>query len=247
MQPAAWLRLRWSSVRPAVIGTALRRLVVATALLCSVAPALAAQIRGRPPAQPNYGWWFSGGAAGVVMGAINDGATQSRWEFGSDPLWQLRGTLEKGLDEATTLGVSVGYGLVDVTLTPFSPIVAPEAPEVVCANGCQAQTELWSLMGQFRSGGGAGFHTFFEGQAGFTGFRNLRTRDSTQAPIGTTRQQLDLSGSLGFGVGYTLSRGFAVTLVQDFGMGWHSKTDLPEGTSRTWRVRNTRGSLRFAF
>jgi hypothetical protein len=30
-------------------------------------------------------------------------------------------------------------------------------------------------------------------------------------------------------------------------MGWHSKADLPEGTSRTWRMRNTRASLRFAF
>jgi hypothetical protein len=247
MQPA-----RQGSRRALPLSTCRKRLVRSIAgaalLLCTTAPALTAQIRGRAPSRPDYGWWFSGGATGVVLGNINDGATQSRWDFGSDPLWQVRGTLEKGVDEATTLGVSLGYGVVDVAVTPFRTITVPEAPNVPCANGCQAQTELWTLMGQFRSGGDRpGFHTFFEGQAGVTGFRNLRTRDSTQAPIGATRQQFDLSGSLGFGFGYTLSRGLAVALVQDFGMGWHSKADLPEGTSRTWRMRNTRASLRFAF
>jgi hypothetical protein len=247
MQPAVRLRPPHPLSRAARFGGTIRRVAAAAFLLGSTASVLSAQIRGRAPVRPDYGWWFSGGASGVVLGAINDGATQSRWDFGSDPLWQLRGTLEKGLDEATTLGVSVGYGVVDLTVTPFRTVSIPEAPQIPCANGCQAQTELWTLMGQFRSGGGAGFHTFFEAQGGVTGFRNLRTRDSTQAKIGATSQQFDLSGTLGFGFGYTLSQGLAVALVQDFGIGWHSKADLPEGLSRTWRVRNTRASLRFAF
>ncbi|MCE2901669.1 MAG: hypothetical protein ACK6DP_09385 [Gemmatimonas sp.] len=248
MQPAGSPRPRLATLVGVLPARRWLRLGGVALLLCATALPLTAQIRGRPPARPDYGWWFSGGASGVVLGSINDGATQSRWDFGSDPLWQVRGTLEKGIDEATTLGVSLGYGVVDLAVTPFRTVTVPEAPQVPCANGCQAQTELWSLMGQFRSGGDRpGFHTFFEGQAGVTGFRNLRTRDSTQAPIGATRQQFDLSGSLGFGFGYALSRGLVATLVQDFGMGWHSEADLPEGTSRTWRMRNTRASLRFAF
>lgn len=78
-----------------------------------------------------------------------------------------------------------------------------------------------------------------------TAFRNLRVKETGDA-IGTKRMQTDLSGTLGGGFGYTLSPGFAITIVQDFGMGWHAKTDLPEGIGRTWRVRTTRASLRFA-
>jgi hypothetical protein len=99
-------------------------------------------------------------------------------------------------------------------------------------------------MAQFRSGGGDGFHTFFEGQGGVNAFRNLRTKDTRQ-PIPGKDLQLDLAGSLGFGFGYTLSPGLVISLVQDFGMGWHAKDNLPEGTSRTYRTRATRASLRF--
>lgn len=224
--------------------------VVATVLASSP---LAAQIRGRPagggPIQgPDAGWWFSGGAGAIVMGDINDGASRSQWRFGPDPLWQLRGTLEKALDEASTLGVSVGYGVVDLRSVPFptNGVVTPIGEPPACLNGCEAQTELWSLMGQFRSGGGRGFHTFFEAQGGMNAFRNLREK-ATGAQFGATGMQMDFAGSLGFGVGYTLSQGFALALVQDFGMGWHSQTDLPPEASRTYRMRTTRATLRFKF
>jgi hypothetical protein len=217
----------------------------------AVLPApLAAQIRGRSPVGnrsrgPSQGWWFSGGVAGLVINDISDGASGKLLRFGSDPLWQLRGTLEKALDPATTLGVSVGRGVVDVAASRLTGTgVVDPAPGSACADACQAQVETWSLMGQFRSGGGNGFHTFFEGQGGVNGFRNLRTKD-TKLPIPGKDMQLDLAGSLGFGFGYTLSRGLVISLVQDFGMGWHARDNLPEGTSRTYRTRATRASVRF--
>jgi len=190
----------------------------------------------------------SGGAAGVVMGAISDGASGKRWSFGSDPLWQLRGTLEKALDVATTLGISAGYGVVDVNVSRLEGTgVVDPFPGAVCVDACDAQLETWQLMGQFRSGGGPGFHTFFEAQGGVNGFRNLRTRDSTAAPIGPSTTQMDFAGSLGFGFGYTLSPGLVLGLVQDFGMGWHSRENLPSDASRTYRTRATRATLRFKF
>lgn len=213
-----------------------------------------AQIRGRPtvggpaPRGPSQGWWVSGGAAGVVMGAMSDGASGKRWSFGSDPLWQLRGTLEKALDMATTLGISAGYGVVDVNVSRLEGTgVVDPFPGAVCVDACDAQLETWQLMGQFRSGGGPGFHTFFEAQGGVNGFRNLRTRDSTAAPIGPSTTQMDVAGSLGFGFGYTLSPGLVLGLVQDFGMGWHSRENLPSDASRTYRTRATRATLRFKF
>lgn len=221
-------------------------------LLASTATPAAAQIRGRPPVGgqmrgPNYGWWFSGGAAGIVMGGINDGATGRRWDFGPDPVWQFRGTLEKATDPASTIGLSAGYGVVDVNLSRLSGTgVLDPLPGAVCPDSCAAQVETWQLMGQFRSGGGPGFHTTFELQGGANGFRNLRTRDTREA-IGSSDLQIDLAGSLGFGFGYTLSPGMVISLVQDFGMGWHAKDNLPDGTSRTYRTRATRAALRFRF
>lgn len=59
--------------------------------------------------------------------------------------------------------------------------------------------------------------------------------------------RVDLTGTIGAGFGYTLSREMHLALVQDYGIGWHDRTGLPEGTGRSWRIRTTRASLRFAF
>ncbi len=221
-------------------------------LLCALglagAPA-GAQIRGRvPSSQGASRWWFSAGAGATTLTDLNDGASGSVWRFGPDPLWQMRGSLERSTDDFTTIGIAAAFGRVDVTVSPLSGAAAgtPKLP-AACAVSCAAETQLWSLMGQFRSGGGTGFHTLFEATGGVTGFRNVRTRDSLAAPIGNASGTVDLSAALGAGFAYPLSQGLVLAVVQDFGMGWHSKTDLPSGTGRTWRIRTTRASLRFSF
>lgn len=228
------------------------RLLLFVALVTSPA-VLPAQIRGGPPMQSGTTrWTVSGGASAVILSDINDGATGSTWKFGSDPLMLYRGSIEKSLDEATTIGISAAYGKADLTLVPFVPIdgaimlngAVPRPAS--CLDGCEAQTDIWQAMAQFRSGGGEGFHTFFEANGGVTTFRNTRTR-SNQIALGKSTGSLDLSGTLGGGFGYTLSQKLAVQLVQDFGIGFHSKEDLPNGTSRSWRIRNTRVALRVAF
>jgi hypothetical protein len=234
----------------------MRALCAAAMATCLTTTTLAAQIRGRPATQaPDAGWWLSGGAAALILNDISDGATRSTWKFGSDPLWQMRGTLEKALDEATTIGISAGYGVVDLALTPMTytaakPPTSPELP-AQCATGCDAQTQLWSLMGQFRSGGASGFHTLFEAAGGVTGFRDMRVRADSAGvagvALGPEKGQYDVSGTLGAGFGFGLSNNLHIALVQEFGMGWHAKTDLPDGVGRTWRVRTTRASLRFGF
>lgn len=230
----------------------LHSLVAVALLLVASAPLAGAQIRGTPAPNPDAKWWFSGGANAAILGDINDGATRSVWKFGSDPLILLRGSIERGLDDATTIGVSVAYGKVDVNLVPFvvaeggTPAPMTDTLPSSCLQGCEAQTDMWSAMAQFRSGGGPGFHTFFEANGGVTSFRNTRTRSDGVA-IGKASGSLDLSGTLGGGFGYTISQGFAITLVQDFGIGYHSKANLPDGVGRSWRIRNTRAALRFAF
>ena len=211
---------------------------------------LGAQLRGRSASQRGAGWWLSAGGGSANVAQINDGATQSRWLFSTDPLWQLRGTLEKGIDEATTIGVAASFGKADLIVERFppstsgTPRVATVPLPTACQISCAAQGELWSLMAQFRSGGGAGFHTSFEAAGGVTGLRNLRTRDTASVLIGKASGTMDVSGTIGFGVALPLSRHFVLSLVQDFGLGLHAKTNLPDGASRYFRTRTTRAALR---
>lgn len=220
-------------------------------LICLVAVILGpstadAQIGGRAPVRgPRAPLWFSAGAGAVILSDINDGASNTVWRFGADPQWQFRATLEKALDTYTTLGLSAGYGKVDARISPLTTDSAPTLTEA-CQTTCAANAELWSLMGQFRSGGGPGFHTLFEASGGGSSFRNFTTA-ADAIPITDIRNSIDISGTLGAGFGYTLTSDMALALVQDFGMGFHSKTDLPDGVSRTWRMRTTRAALRFRF
>ncbi|MCC6245010.1 MAG: hypothetical protein IT353_19360 [Gemmatimonadaceae bacterium] len=217
----------------------------ALALLCVATPTTSgAQIRGSAPRAPQYGWWISGGASAVTLTDITDGASQTVWRFGKDPLWQYRATIEKALDEFTTIGVSAGYGRVNVGISSVGGLVNASLP-TSCDTGCAATTELWTGMAQFRSGGGPGFHTLFEASGGATVFRGFKTQTDAIAIPGIARS-LDLSGTLGAGFAYALTPGFVVALVQDFGIGFHAKADLPEGAARTWRVRNTRASIRMS-
>jgi hypothetical protein len=238
---------------------ALSILVVAWLIAAILAAPLSAQIRGgrSSSASAPSTWWLSGGAGASVLTDVNDGATQSTWRFGSDPRWTARGSIEKALDDFTTLGVSASYGKVDVTIAPFAVAVPATTATTTneastplptsCVAGCIAQTQLWTLMGQFRSGGGSGFHTLFEASGGVTGFRNTRTKDSLSVAIGKPSGAIDLTGTLGAGFGYPITQSLVIALVQDFGIGFHSKADLPSGMGRSWRVRTTRASLRIRF
>ncbi len=222
--------------------------------LSGVATPASAQIRGsRPRAiEPDYGWWFSGGANAVVMNDIRDGRSNTLWKFGGDPLWQFRGTLEKALDQNSTLGLTAGYGVVDVNLSQYQAQFAPNVttPGGACltAAGCQAQTEMWSAMGQFRSGGGQrGFQTLFVLSGGANAYRNFRLKTTGDSIPGLSGMRTDLAGTLGGGFAYALGRSTVIELIQDFGIGWHSKESLAEGDGRTYRSRTTRAALRFHF
>lgn len=193
--------------------------------------------------------WIAAGAAALTVTEIADGRTGSVWQFGKDPMMQWRGSIERSGADGSSLGVVVGRGIADLSLAPLSGSaeLAGDPLPATCRTGCLATLEVWSLLGQIRTGTRAtGFHTFFEAQGGVTGFRALRTR-MTNEPIGPSALRKDLTGTLGAGFGYALSRGLHVALVQDYGIGWHDRTGVPEGTGRTWRIRSTRASLRFAF
>jgi hypothetical protein len=102
-------------------------------------------------------------------------------------------------------------------------------------------------MLQFRSGGGRpGFQTFFEADGGVTAFRDFKTK-SDGLPVTAIKNTVDLSGSFGLGFAYAFSPSTVITVVQDAGIGMHSKDGLPANTSRYWKNRTLRASLRMKF
>ncbi|MEN9509265.1 MAG: hypothetical protein RLZZ621_1828 [Gemmatimonadota bacterium] len=193
--------------------------------------------------------WVAGGAAALSIGDIQDGKTGAVWRFSTDPMLQLRGSLERTGADGSSIGVVVGHGTADLSLVPFAgkSDLSAEVRPTSCRTGCSATVDVWHLLGQLRTATRAtGFHTFFEAQGGVAGFRALRTR-ATKEAIGPTAMRVDLTGTIGAGFGYALSRDMHLALVQDYGIGWHDRTGIPEGTGRSWRIRTTRASLRFAF
>ena len=222
--------------------------LAATTLTASVlCPARAHAQFGRQqaPSAPSFGWWLSAVGAAVTIRDISDGASQSLWSFGTDPTWQGRASIEKALDEFTTIGIVGGYARTSLMIRPLAGGDSTKLPEA-CQTECPSSAEIWTAMAQFRSGGGEGFHTFFEANGGATAFRNFKTK-SDGLPITAIKNSVDLSGTVGLGFGYSLSPSKVLTLVQDVGIGLHSKDGLPEGTSRSWKSRTTRVSLRLKF
>lgn len=224
-------------------------MLVATLVASVFAASLAhAQIRGaEPPKGPSYGWWLAGGGAAMTIRDITDGKSQSVWSFGTDATWMARGSIEKAIDEVTTFGVVGGYGAASLLLRPTSTAGDSSALPTACQTECPASAKVFVGMLQFRSGGGQqGFHTFFEADGGVTAFRDFKTK-SDGLPVSAIKNTMDLTGSFGLGFGYAFSRSTVISVVQDAGIGMHAKDGLPTGTSRYWKNRTLRATLRMKF
>ncbi len=197
-------------------------------------------------------WWLSGGAVVAGLGAVNDGKSGSTWDFGGDPRWQMRGTLEKAIQPTTTLGIAVNYGTVDFQYRPLAGVNgvdAPLPPDPTSATqcqftGCTGQVDLMGIQGVLRGGNAAeGLYQIVEATGGVIGFRNMRVKsDGVALPVENT---FDVTAGIGYGLGFALSNDFHLAFVQDFGIAWHSGDQLPENTKRTYSTRNTRVTLRY--
>lgn len=230
--------------------------LVCFALILAASAAAEAQLPPIPRAPLSAPrWWFTGGGVAAQINDINDGRTQSTWSFGSDPLWQFRGAVERTVQENFAIGASVAFGNVDVVVIPRritqtgdqSPILDNLSTSQECAALCPAGVDLTTAFLTFRAGTPRrGFGSTLEGGLGVTSFRNLRTKANAET-IENFKSSMDFTAVLGGGLHYGFSDDFHVTLAQEFGIGFHSKEGIPAGSSSTFRPRMTRFGLRYGF
>ena len=223
----------------------MKRLLFAVVTCLAIAPAAHAQFP-RYPGVAEPAWWLSGGIGAFNGQGVNDGATQSVWDFGQKTSWQYRASLEKSIQNQSSIGIVGTFVHVPFTYSSATTGAGGGVVGGVGCGSCAAHLDMMSLAAQFHSGGGVGFHQVLEASLGATAYRNLK-RDSDGAALAPSNGNTDWSFDLGYGFGYGLSPNSEITLVQDYDLVLHESTGLPSGVSNTNTVRTIRLALRYGF
>ncbi len=217
----------------------MRRYFISAVLVAASAATARAQYSGLSrTTEPAY--WVSGGIGAFNGQGVQDGATKSTWDFGQKMSWQYRATIEKAIQNQSTIGIVATMVHVPFTYTSSS------TSGVATCSSCAAHLDMFGLAAQFHAGGGVGFHQVLEIAAGATAYRNLK-RDSDGAALAPTGGNIDGMFALGYGFGYGLSSNSEVTLTQDYALVLHENTGLSSGTSNTNTIRSIRMAFRYGF
>jgi hypothetical protein len=178
-------------------------------------------------------------SAGLVQAAtVNDGSTNSQWDFGSATSY--RASYESVVQPGVTLGMAGSYASTPLRYTGGATTTASTS----CPAGCDAKATVMQLLGIVHAGGdGMGFHQVFEGTGGVTVYTNFKTQEGGQLlePIHTDK---DLSFSLGYGFGFGVTPTSSIEIVQEFGLSIHQKTGLAANSNNVPRSSTTRISWR---
>jgi hypothetical protein len=226
----------------------MKRILFSAVMLIAFASTASAQFSTYPrTTEPAY--WLSGGVGTFNAQRVNDGSTSSTWDFGQKTSWQYRASLEKAIQNESSIGVVGTFGHVPFTYrglaTPVPNSCSPGGCAVHTCGTCDAHLDVMSVAAEFHAGGGTGFHQVIEIAVGATAYRNLKSDAGMK--LDPTGGDLDGSFSLGYGFGYGLSSNSEITLVQDFALILHQGTGLPSGTSNTNTIRSIRMGLRYGF
>lgn len=215
--------------------------LVAAAAVCaaSLCPdALRAQVAPIPPAADRPPVWVSLSGALYDLQSFAGGADGGEWAWGSGI--QGRATVERALRRDMAVGIAGSFARLPLTVWGGS------------CNGCQGDGTVWTAMGTLRlgGGGGIGFHSVFEASAGAAGFTNFsRDADASSVPGAPTTAERSIVPAIAasYGVGYALTPGLELSLVQEIGIFFYQPADAaPNGASSTPRFNATRLMLRHA-
>ena len=216
----------------------MRRAIVALTALALAAPLANAQILQVPRRGSDPVVWGSLSAGFLQFSNdIVDGRTGSVWRFGS--ALQYRGSAELDVGNSGAVGMAVGYS--NAPLTYFQ---VAEGGSSDCVGRCDAHAQIWTVMGTFHMGGGAGFHQVIDLSAGTTIYRDF-TVDATNASIGPASPDKDISISVGYGFGYGFGNRLQIMLVQDAAYTMHQRDGVSGGQSTNSQQFTTRLGARF--
>lgn len=207
-------------------------------LLITFASPVESQVRRRVPRIPEPSLWLSAGVGLFNGNGVNDGETNSTWDFGEASNTQFRVSLEKALQGTASIGATGTY--VRVPFTYIGPGGAQSCTR------CAAHLDAISLGASFHVGGGTGLHQVLEGSAGILQYRNLR-RDSDGGELAPVDGNMDPYFTFGYGFGYAFNPAMQVSVVQDFGLALHERGGLTSGESNTLRQRTIRLNFRYGF
>jgi hypothetical protein len=210
--------------------------LAALALLAQSAEAQIIRVPKNTSGEPAF--WGSAAIGLLQLQAIDDGRSQSRWDFGSAV--QYRASLEYAISRGNSVGVSGTFSRAPMTYRAFSvPVPLPGGGSCL---DCDAKADVTSLAATFHAGGGLGFHQVIELSAGALMYRNFKTDDGEELP---PERDTDFTFALGYGFGYTVNRTFQINLVQDAVLGVHQKEGLSGNARTTNQQYVTRLGVRF--
>jgi hypothetical protein len=115
-------------------------------------------------------------------------------------------------------GAAIGVG---ATHSRVPLIYSGSLTQPGSCGSCDADANVTQFLGNFRIGGGTGFHQVIELSAGTTMYSNFRSTDGTK--LGTGKSVNDLSFGLGYGFGYSLSARTQVILLQEWMLVLHER------------------------
>ncbi len=175
--------------------------------------------------------------AGLQQGwAVNDGATNTLWQF-SDAT-QYVASLEKALSGGASVGLRGTYAKVPMVYRSLvgGDVLVPQ----------DADADVSQLFGTLHVANGRGFHSVLELSAGATMYSKFTARSDGRR-LNAASNDLDFTFAFGYGFGYAFSPNFSVDVVQDVATSLHQKTGLSAGQESSTRLHSTRLVGRFGF
>src|ERR1043166_1466906 len=192
------------------------------ALVVLVAGNAAAQRRRQPQAGQTTNQWWAGADIGLMTGfTINDGTTNSAWQFGSFTPWRL--TLERTVGGMATVGVAVIGERV-----PLSYISSGFTTG--CANCNAHATMRQALLVLHNALGGEffGIGRSFALGLGATGFSNFKSDDGS-ATIGPGGVDWDPTLVFGGRLSLPLGTRLEIQFTPEAQLLVHQRTGLAGG------------------
>src|SRR5690349_21847863 len=114
--------------------------------------------------------WLSLSPAYFQTQSVNDGTTQSVWDFGSGLAW--RGALEMGIGGGNSFGVMGSWSRMPLRFYQGGLLAS-------CNSGCDAHANVMGLAASFHAGASkTGLHQVIDATAGATLYRGFSLDDA---------------------------------------------------------------------